>query len=156
MEVTWKAISGIINHRIYSSIQFHNALHIFFVGRGTETATLKEKLLQKLIAMRETVLHSIFLNLRNSYKALDRDRCMYILVGYRVGPRTLRILRTYWFRIHIAEKAGGHYKPVFQSQRGVTQGEPLSPTIFNVVVDAIIWHWVKVVGGTQEGTRQGT
>ena len=52
VEVTWKAISGIINHRIYSSIQFHNALHIFFVGRGTETTTLKEKLLQKLIAMR--------------------------------------------------------------------------------------------------------
>ena len=24
----------------------------------------------------------------------------------------------------------------------MTQGEPLSPTIFNVVVDAVVWHWV--------------
>ena len=27
----------------------------------------------------------------------------------------------------------------------MTQGEPLSPTIFNVVVDAVVRHWVKMV-----------
>ena len=29
--------------------------------------------------------------------------------------------------------------------RGVTQGEPLSPTIFNVVVDVVVRHWVEVM-----------
>ena len=66
-----------------------------------------------------------------------------------MGPRTLRILWTYWARIQMAEKAGGHYGPVLQSHFWVTQGDPLSPTIFNVVVDAVIRHWVKVVGVTQ-------
>ena len=28
--------------------------------------------------------------------------------------------------------------------RGVTQGDPLSPTIFNVVVDAVVRHWVTM------------
>ena len=27
----------------------------------------------------------------------------------------------------------------------MTQGDPLSPTIFNVVVDAVVRHWVKGV-----------
>ena len=27
--------------------------------------------------------------------------------------------------------------------REVTQGDRLSPTIFNVVADAVIWHWVE-------------
>ena len=27
---------------------------------------------------------------------------------------------------------------------GVTQGDPLSPTIFNVVVDAVVRHWVTL------------
>ena len=27
----------------------------------------------------------------------------------------------------------------------MTQGDPLSPTIFNVVVDAVVRHWVKMV-----------
>ena len=55
-----------------------------------------------------------------------------------MGPRTLRILWTFWARIHMAEKAGGHYGPVFQSHFGVTQGDPLSTMIFNVVVGAVI------------------
>ena len=54
----------------------------------------------------------------------------------------------------MAAKAGGHYRPASQSHHRVTQGDPLSPKIFNVVVDAFIRHWMKVVGGTQEGAVQ--
>ena len=90
-----------------SFIQFHDTLHGFRAGRGTGTTTLKAKLLQKIIAMKETVLHAIFLDLPKAYNALDRDRCLDILVGYGVGPRTLRILRTYWFQIQMATNVGG-------------------------------------------------
>ena len=31
----------------------------------------------------------------------------------------------------------------FQGFKGVTQWETLSPTIFNVVVDAVVCHWVE-------------
>ena len=29
----------------------------------------------------------------------------------------------------------------------MTQGDPLPPTIFNVVVDAVVRHWGSLVGG---------
>ena len=64
MEVLWKAISGIINHQISSSIQFHDALHGFCAGRGTGTTTIEAKLLRKIISMKEMVLHSIFPDLK--------------------------------------------------------------------------------------------
>ena len=41
-------------------------------------------------------------------------------------------------------RAGGYYGTAFKGARGVTQGDPLSPTIFNVVVDAVVCHWVTL------------
>ena len=38
----------------------------------------------------------------------------------------------------------------------VTQGGPLSPTIFNVVVDAVVRHWVTgVITGAEERGERG-
>ena len=59
-------------------------------------------------------------------------------------------------------KAGGCYRSEFKGARDVTQGDPLPPTVFNVVVDEVVWHWVIVVvdsmkyqgGHGQEGRHQ--
>ena len=73
VELLWKAISGIINFRILYFIKFYDALHGFCMGRGTGTTTLEGNMLRQLISMRETVLHSIFLDLKKAYNALYRD-----------------------------------------------------------------------------------
>ena len=41
-------------------------------------------------------------------------------------------------------RAGGYYGTAFKGARGVTQGNPLSPTIFNVLVDVVFCHWVTL------------
>ena len=38
-------------------------------------------------------------------------------------------------------RAGGYYGTGFKGARGVTQGGPLSPSIFNMVVDAVVCRW---------------
>ena len=40
-------------------------------------------------------------------------------------------------------RAGDYYGTYFRGERGVTQGDPLLPTIFNVVVDAFFRHCVQ-------------
>ena len=98
--------------------------------------------------MREEVLYEIFLDLHKAYDALDRDRCLDILAAYGVGPWAIRLLRRYWNRHMMVARAGGYYCAPFKGFRGVTQGDPLSPTIFNVVVDAVLCHWVTVVAAS--------
>ena len=44
------------------------------MGRVTGTSTLDAKLIQPLTVMREAILHTIFLNPKKAYDALDRDR----------------------------------------------------------------------------------
>ena len=53
-------------------------------------------------------------------------------------------------------RASGYYRTEFRGTRGVTQGDLLSPTIFNVVVDAVVRHCVMVmVEGEEERGERG-
>ena len=72
---------------------------------------------------------------------------MEIIVGYGVGPQTERILHYYWDHISMVARVGHYYGTLFKGHRGVTQGDPLSPTIFNMMVEAVICHWVTLVEG---------
>ena len=55
-----------------------------------------------------------------------------------------RMLRVYWRKSTMVARAGGYFGTGFKGARGVTEGNPLSPTIFNVVVDAVVCHWVTL------------
>ena len=78
------------------------------------------------------------------------------LGGLRVGPSARRLLTTYWRRLTMVSRAGGYYGEVFKGARGVMQGDPLSPTIFNVVVDAVVRHWIDgLVAETAEKGETG-
>ena len=144
VEVMWKVVAAIINRRFTSSITYHDAFHGFRAGRGTGTATLEANLLQQLADLGEEVLYIIFLDLTKAYDALDRSRCLEILEGYGVGPNARRLLTNYWQRLTMVARAGGCYGTPFGGERGVMQVNPVSPTIFNVVVDTVVRHWVNV------------
>ena len=136
---------GNLNRQLTASITFHDLLRGFRAGRGTGTTTLEAKLFQKLAALREEILYVIFLELHKAYAALDRSRCLEILEGYDMGPRARWLLLTYWRRLTMVARVGGYYRMMFQGSHGVMQGNQLSTTIFNVVVGAVVRHWVKVI-----------
>ena len=66
------------------------------------------------------------------------------------------MLTTYWRHLTMVARAEGYYGKAFKGERGVTQGYPLSPTIFNVVVDAVVRHWMNgLVDETEEKGETG-
>ena len=85
---------------------------------------------------------------------MDRSRCLDILEGYDVGPRAFRLLYRYWERLKMVDRAEGggvYYGQTFRGVIGVTQGDPMSPTIFNVLLDAVVHHWESLVAERAEG-----
>ena len=76
----------------------------------------------------------------------------------------LLTLYNYFHTIHPILVCGGCYGTALQGFQGVTQGHPLSPTMSNVVVGAVVWYWVEVMlerlggqdGRGQEGWHQST
>ena len=57
----------------------------------------------------------------------------------------LHSLRTSWYRLRMVARTGGYYGTEFLGFWVVTQEDPLSHTIFNVVLDAVVWHRVAVM-----------
>jgi exonuclease III len=140
LESVWKVMSMIIKERMSRTIQFDDMLHGFRPGRGTGTAILEARLhLDKSIHQGKT-LAQIFLDLSKAYDTLDRDRTIQILQAYGVGPRLLQLLQSFWNNLQLVPRQGGYYGRPIKSERGVTQGDPLSPIVFNVVVDAVVRH----------------
>ena len=88
-------MAAILNRRLTASITFHDSLHGFREGHETGTATLEDKPIQQLAALREEILYLIFFDLHKAYEALDRSRGLDILEGYGVGPRARRLLQNY-------------------------------------------------------------
>ena len=89
----------------------------------------------------------MFVDLLKAYDAMDRDRCLEILVAYGVGPKMCRLIKYFWDNADLVCRASGNYGKPFKAFRGVTQGGPFSPRIFNVMVDAVVREWIRQVFG---------
>ena len=70
---------------------------------------------------------------------------MEILRDCGVGEKVLRLIASFWRDAELVCRASGYCGRPFRDRRGVTQGGPLSPTIFNLIVDAIVLEWVRVL-----------
>ena len=65
VEILWKDITWINKQRLTAAIMYHYILYGLRTGRGTGTVILEAKLIHQLTAMREAVLHTVFLDLQN-------------------------------------------------------------------------------------------
>ena len=148
LEPLWKCVEILMDTRLHV-IEFHDCLHGFLTGRGTGTATTEVKLAQQLAYLEQQPLFGIFIDLKKAYDAMDRERCLEIMVAYGVGPNLIRLLRFFWDNAELVCRAGGCFGTPFKSYRGVTQGGPFSPRIFNIMVDAIVREWLRQVLGEE-------
>ena len=76
--------------------------------------SLKAMLFQQKMRMREEVLYEVFINPQKVYDTLDREWCMYILVGYGVGSQMERILRHYWDHLSMVARTGSYYRTLLK------------------------------------------
>jgi hypothetical protein len=109
---------------------------------------MEAKLAQQLAFVEQAPLYGILIDLRKAYDAMDRGRCLAILVDAEVGPNAVRLIANFWEGGQLYCRAARYFGRAFKAKRGITQGDPLSPTIFNLMVDAVVRAWLMEVHGT--------
>ena len=79
---------------------------------------------------------------------------MEILRVYGGGPNLQRLLQRFWNKQVVFFKARKFSEWPFGTERGVTKGDPVSPTIFNILMVAVVRAVMLEVCGPQE-SHQG-
>ena len=141
LEPMWKVCECIMDTRL-NIIELHESLHGCRARRGTGTAGIEAKLAQQLAHLQQVPFYGIFLDLKKAFDAMDRERCLLILEGYGAGPNMIRLIRNFWTNATMVCRASGNYGTPFCAGRGVTQGGPLLPKLFNILVDAVAREWL--------------
>jgi Reverse transcriptase (RNA-dependent DNA polymerase) len=80
----------------------------------------------------------IFLDIKKAYNTLDRDQTLSLLQQYAVGNNICTIIQTVWNKDTMIPCQWQYYGQRFKADSGVWQGDIISPTIFYIVVDAVI------------------
>ena len=132
VEVAWKVCAEVVN------------------WQGTEMDILEAKLEHQLYRFSHKPLFQVFLDAWKAYNSLDMGRCLEVLRGEGLGPNMARLVTSYWYQQRIVSKSGKFLGKYFWAGRGVTQGDPMSPMFFNIVVYAVVRAFLDVVCGTQE------
>ena len=86
-------------------------------------------------------LKQIYIDLSKANDTLDRPTTLKILEHYGVGPNIINLLGKFWQHHHVIPRASGYHGRCFRAHRGVTQGDIISPMLFNIVVDCLITKW---------------
>ena len=64
------------------------------------------------------------------------------------GPNMMRLVCNFWdTAINVCPVSGSYRRP-FQAGCGVTQGGPMSARLFNILVDAVIREWMRLMQET--------
>ena len=67
-----------------------------------------------------------------------------------VYPRAICLLRRHWDRLTMVARSVRYFGAPFNGQCGVTKVYPLSPKIFNGLVDVVLRYWITMVESMEE------
>ena len=84
-----------------------------------------------------------------------RDYLLHNLEVYVVGTYMCGLLETFSDHQKLVPRQNGYHGLAFPSTRGTMQGGLVSPTIFNVVVDNVIWTWLSMTVEEQRLDHNG-
>jgi hypothetical protein len=74
----------------------------------------------------------------HTFDSMKRDKILDSLIQYKIPPKPIRLVKLTLENTTAKVKVNNAYTSEFRVERGVKQGDPLSRTLFSLVVDTIL------------------
>ncbi len=127
------------------AIVLHDSLHGCLALQGMGTGIIEAKLAQQLAHLEQRPFFGVFIDLWKAFDAMDQGRCLKILVLHGLGPQMLCLIHNFWDSATNVCRAKGNYGRPFKASHSVTQEGPLLAKLFNIVVNAMVREWMRLM-----------
>jgi len=83
-------------------------------------------------------LHSIFVDYSQAFDSINRNKITECLIKYEVPIKLIKLIELTLTNTVAKVKIGNQFTNEFRIVSGVKQGDPLSATLFSIVIDHIL------------------
>ncbi len=137
-----KLFCSIINTRLVHFLTEHDVLSKSQIGflpnyRTTDHIFTLHTLIDKYINQNKTKIFACFVDFQKAFDSIWHEGLLSKLIESGIGGKTYNIIKTMYSNNQCAIKIGNKRTEFFTQGRGVRQGCPLSPTLFNIYINEL-------------------
>lgn len=100
-------------------------------------------------------VHVITLDVRKAFDTVDHSAMFAVLAGYGVPEKMILYLQTLYREAAVRLEVDREFSDPIHPDRGVRQGDPLSPWIFNLIMNRVLEAVPEQVGYRLSGATVG-
>jgi len=83
-------------------------------------------------------IRNIFIDYTHAFDSIKGNKIIDSLTQIKVPPKLIRLVKLTFENTTAKVKVNNAYTSEFRVESGVKQGDPLSPTLFNLVIDTVL------------------
>ena len=133
-----KLFSSVLNDRLnkhYEHIYANQQFGFRANHRTTDSIFILKSLISKYLNKKREKIYACFVDLRKAFDSLWHNGLRYKLIQSKVGKKMYDIISDMYNMTKSAVKLNNKITDFFTLDRGVKQGDSLSPTIFNCYIN---------------------
>ena len=83
-------------------------------------------------------IHNIFIDYMRAFDSIKINKILDSLTHNKIPPKLIRLIKLTLENTTAKVKVNNAYTEEFRVERGIKQGDPLSPTLFSLVIDTVL------------------
>ena len=103
--------------------------------RTTDSLFVLKTLIMKYIVRNKTKIYACFVDLRKAFDTVWHKGLLYKLMNNQIGQKFFNVIQSMYSSCESAVKFKNSHSNYFKLDRGVKQGDSLSPTLFNCFIN---------------------